>query len=53
MILFLAHSMTLKVEALVLKKRLEAAGQVVQMPCDPDGKSVLEIYERNAILVEV
>lgn len=51
MILFLAYSQTLGAEALALKERLEAAGHVVQMPCEPDGKTALEVREWNAILI--
>lgn len=52
MILFLAHSMTLKAEALALKERLSAAGHTVQMPCDPVGHTEYRIHTWNAALIK-
>jgi len=51
MILFLAHSCTLRAEALELKAKLEAAGHTVQMPCDPEGKTEYRIHTWNAALI--
>lgn len=50
MILFLAHSMTLKAEALALKERLVAAGYKVLMPYEahPNGDFELLIFRENA-----
>jgi nucleoside 2-deoxyribosyltransferase len=51
MILFLAHSCTLRAEALELKAKLEAAGHTVQMPCDPEVKTEYRIHTWNAALI--
>jgi len=50
-ILFLAHSCTLRAEALELKAKLEVAGHTVQMPCDPEGHTEYGIHTWNAALI--
>jgi len=52
MMIFLASSVTLRASSAALADRLEAAGHVVCLPCNPEGRTELEIFQDNANEIE-
>lgn len=51
MIIFVAHSMALKIQAEELREKLVAVGHEVLMPTHPEGKSERQIVQENATLI--
>ena len=49
--IFLASSVTLRASSAALADRLEAAGHEVCLPCNPEGRTELEIHQANSALI--
>lgn len=52
MMIFLASSVTLRASSAALADRLEAAGHEVCLPCNPEGRTELQIFQDNANEIE-